>query len=87
MQLARHFGAEITAVCGTDDLELARSLGADRVIDYTSEDFTKDAQRYDIVFDAVGKSSFRRCRRLLKPRGVFLFTDLGSCGTSRSSRS
>jgi NADPH:quinone reductase-like Zn-dependent oxidoreductase len=75
VQLAKHFGAEITAVTG--NLGLARSLGADRVIDYTAEDFTKDGRRYDVVFDAVGKSSFRRCRRLLEPRGVFLSTDLG----------
>jgi NADPH:quinone reductase-like Zn-dependent oxidoreductase len=77
VQLAKHFGAEITAVCGTANLELARSLGANRVIDYTSEDFTNDGESYDIVFDAVGKSSFRRCRRLLKRHGVFLITDLG----------
>jgi NADPH:quinone reductase-like Zn-dependent oxidoreductase len=77
VQLAKNFGAEITAVCGTENVELVRSLGADRVIDYKREDFTKDGRRYDIVFDAVGKSSFRRCRRLLEPRGVFLFTDLG----------
>jgi NADPH:quinone reductase-like Zn-dependent oxidoreductase len=77
VQLAKHLGAGITAVCGTKNLELARSLGADRVIDYTREDFTKDAGRYDIVFDAVGKSSFRRCRGLLEPQGIFLFTDLG----------
>jgi NADPH:quinone reductase-like Zn-dependent oxidoreductase len=77
VQLAKHLGGEITAVCGTANVELARSLGADRVIDYTREDFTKDSRRYDIVFDAVGKSSFRRCRRLLEPHGVFLFTDLG----------
>jgi NADPH:quinone reductase-like Zn-dependent oxidoreductase len=77
VQLARHFGAEITAVCGTASIELVRSLGADRVIDYTQEDFTQDGERYEIVFDAVGKSSFRRCRRLLERHGVFLFTDLG----------
>jgi NADPH:quinone reductase-like Zn-dependent oxidoreductase len=77
VQLAKHFGAEITAVCGAGSMDLARSLGADRVIDYTSEDFTKDGQRYDVVFDAVGKSSFRRCRPLLTRDGVFLFTDLG----------
>jgi len=52
-------------------------LGADRVIDYTAEDFTKDEQRYDVVLDAVGKSSFGRCRRLLKPRGIYLSSDLG----------
>jgi NADPH:quinone reductase-like Zn-dependent oxidoreductase len=77
VQLAGHFGAHITAVCGTANVDLVRSLGADRVIDYTREDFTRDDRRYDIVFDAVGKSSFRRCRRLLTRRGVFLFTDLG----------
>ena len=77
VQLAKYFGAEITAVCGTDNMELVRSLGADRVIDYKREDFTKDGPRYDVVFDAVGKSSFRRCRRLLEQDGVFLFTDLG----------
>jgi NADPH:quinone reductase-like Zn-dependent oxidoreductase len=77
VQLANHLGAEITAVCGTSNIELVRSLGADRVIDYTREDFAKDAQRYDVVFDAVGKSSFRRCRQLLERRGIFLFTDLG----------
>jgi NADPH:quinone reductase-like Zn-dependent oxidoreductase len=77
VQLASWFGAEVTAVCGTKNLELAGSLGAVRAIDYTREDFTRDKRRYDIVFDAVGKSSYRRCRRLLEPRGVFLFTDLG----------
>jgi NADPH:quinone reductase-like Zn-dependent oxidoreductase len=77
VQLARHFGAEVTAVCGTENLDLARSLGADRVIDFKRADFTKDDRRYDVVFDAVGKSSFRRCRRLLERHGVFLFTDLG----------
>jgi NADPH:quinone reductase-like Zn-dependent oxidoreductase len=77
VQLAKHFGAEVTAVCGTDNVDLARTLGAGRVIDYTRADFTNDGGRYDVVFDAVGKSSFRRCRRLLEPRGVFLFTDLG----------
>ncbi len=77
VQLAKRLGAEITAVCATKNLELVRSLGADRIIDYTEEDFTKNGQRYDIVFDAVGKSSFRRCRRLLTRHGTFVFTDLG----------
>jgi NADPH:quinone reductase-like Zn-dependent oxidoreductase len=77
VQLAKHFGAEITAVCASANAELVRSLGADRIIDYTSEDFTRGDGRYDVVFDAVGKSSFRRCRRLLERHGVFLFTDLG----------
>ena len=77
VQLASHLGAEVTAVCDAERAELVRSLGAGRVIDYTREDFTQDGGRYDVVFDAVGKSSFRRARRLLKRPGVFLFTDLG----------
>ena len=77
VQLLKHLGAEVTAVCGTEHMELVRGLGADRVVDYTAEDFTKDEQRYDVVLDAVGKSSFGRCRRLLRPGGVYLSTDLG----------
>ena len=77
VQLLKHLGANVTAVCHTEHLELVRGLGADRVIDYTAEDFTKDGQTYDVVVDAVGKSSFGRCRRLLKPRGTYLSTDLG----------
>jgi NADPH:quinone reductase-like Zn-dependent oxidoreductase len=61
VQLARHFGADVTAVCNTKNLELVRSLGADRVIDYTQEDFTKNGETYDVVLDAVGKLSFSRC--------------------------
>ena len=67
----------VTAVCDTEHVELVRGLGADRVIDYTAEDFTKDEQTYDVVFDAVGKSSFGRCKRLLKPGGIYLSSDLG----------
>ena len=67
----------MTAVCATEHVELVRGLGADRVIDYTAEDFTKDAQTYDVVLDAVGKSSFGRCKRLLKPRGIYVSSDLG----------
>jgi NADPH:quinone reductase-like Zn-dependent oxidoreductase len=77
VQLAKHFGADVTAVCNTKNVELARSLGADRVIDYTREDFTKSGGTYDVVFDAVGKTSFRRCRRLLKQGGLYVETDLG----------
>jgi NADPH:quinone reductase-like Zn-dependent oxidoreductase len=77
VQLLKHLGARVTAVCGTEHVELVRGLGADRVIDYTAEDFTKDQQTYDVVLDAVGKSSFGRCRRLLKPRGIYLSSDLG----------
>jgi NADPH:quinone reductase-like Zn-dependent oxidoreductase len=77
VQLARHLGAEVTAVCGTKTVELVRSLGAVEVIDYTREDFTRTGQTYDVVFDAVGKTSFRRCRRLLKRGGTFVDTDPG----------
>jgi NADPH:quinone reductase-like Zn-dependent oxidoreductase len=77
VQLLKHLGAEVTAVCDTKNVELVRGLGADRVIDYTADDFTRDEQRYDLVLDAVGKSSFGRTKRLLKPRGVYLSSDLG----------
>ena len=77
MQLAKHFGADVTAVCNTKNVELVRSLGADRVIDYTPEDFTGRGETYDVIFDAVGKQSFRRCRGSLKPGGVYVETDLG----------
>jgi NADPH:quinone reductase-like Zn-dependent oxidoreductase len=77
VQLLKSLGAQVTAVCGTEHLELVRGLGADRIIDYTVEDFTKDEQRHDVVLDAVGKSSFFRCRRLLKPGGIYLSSDGG----------
>jgi NADPH:quinone reductase-like Zn-dependent oxidoreductase len=77
VQLLRSLGANVTAVCGTDHMELVRTLGADRVIDYTAEDFTKDNQRYDAVLDSVGKSSFSQCKRLLKPRGIYISSELG----------
>ncbi len=77
VQLAKHFGAHVTAVCNTKNVELVRSLGADEVLDYTSEDFTKNGKTYDVVFDAVGKHSFRRCKGSLKPGGTFVETDLG----------
>jgi NADPH:quinone reductase-like Zn-dependent oxidoreductase len=77
VQLLKSLGANVTAVCGTEHVELVRGLGADRVVDYTAEDFTKDEQRYDVVLDAVGKSSFFRCRRLLKPGGIYLSSDGG----------
>jgi len=76
-QLARHFGAHVTAVCNTKNVELLRSLGADEVLDYTQEDFTRNGKTYDVIFDSVGKHSFRRSRRSLKPGGIFIETDLG----------
>lgn len=75
VQLARHFGAEITAVANTKNLELVRTLGADRVIDYTAEDFTRNGETYNVVFDAVGKLRFRRVKDSLKPGGLFVATD------------
>jgi NADPH:quinone reductase-like Zn-dependent oxidoreductase len=77
VQVAKHLGAHVTAVCGAKNVELVRSLGADEVVDYQREDFTKNGQTYDVVFDAVGKQSFRRCRRSLNPGGVFVTTDPG----------
>jgi NADPH:quinone reductase-like Zn-dependent oxidoreductase len=74
VQLARYFGAEVTGVCSTTNLELVESLGADKVIDYTREDFTQTGQTYDIIFDTVGKSSFSRCKGSLKHGGVYLTT-------------
>jgi NADPH:quinone reductase-like Zn-dependent oxidoreductase len=75
VQLARYFDADVTAVCSTRNLELVKSLGADRVIDYTKEDFTKNGQTYHVIFDAVGKHSFKRSRDSLEPGGFFLPTD------------
>jgi NADPH:quinone reductase-like Zn-dependent oxidoreductase len=75
--LAHHFEAEVTAVCDTKDVELVRSLGARDVLDRFREDFTKNGKTYDVIFDAVGKHSFRRCRRSLRPGGIYISVDLG----------
>ena len=77
VQLAKHFGAHLTAVCGTGHLDLVRSLGADDVIDYRQEDFTKRGPLYDAIVDAVGKYSFRRGRAALAPGGIYVATDTG----------
>ena len=77
VQIARYFGAEVTGVCSTTNLEMVRTLGAKNVIDYTKEDFTRTGQTYDIIFDAVGKISFSRCKSSLKQNGIFLEAGIG----------
>ncbi|MHC1781206.1 MAG: NAD(P)-dependent alcohol dehydrogenase [Anaerolineaceae bacterium] len=77
VQLAKYFGAEVTGVCSSSNVELVKSLGADKVIDYTQEDFTKSVETYDIIFDVASKSSFSRCKDSLKPNGCYLVTKMG----------
>jgi len=77
VQIAKHLGAEVTAVCRTQNLELVKSLGADEIIDYTRQDFTKLNTRFDVIFDAVGKSSFGKCKPLLVEKGIYMSTELG----------
>jgi len=74
IQLAKFYGAEVTGVCSSVNVELVKSLGADKVIDYTKEDFTKSSEKYDVVFDAVGKSSFSQCKNIIKADGKYLLT-------------
>lgn len=74
VQLAKYFGAAVTGVCSTKNIELVKSLGADKVIDYTQEDFTRNSETYDIIFDTVGKSSFSQCNGVLKGNGRYLPT-------------
>ena len=77
VQLAKYYDAHVTAVCNTKNVELVRSLGADEVVDYLQEDYTRNGETYDVIVDAVGKHSFGQCRRSLKPGGVFVPTELG----------
>lgn len=77
VQLLKYFGVNVTAVCSTKNIELVKSLGVDKIIDYTKDDFTKDEEKYDFIFDTVGKSSFNKCRPLLKSGGIYMSSDLG----------
>lgn len=77
IQLAKHFGTEVTGVCSTSNLELVKSLGADKVIDYTRDDFTKGSESYDVIFDTVGKSSLSGCKSVLKKNGIILLAAAG----------
>ncbi len=77
IQLAKYFGAEVTAVCHRNQVDLVKSLGPDEVIDYTQSDFTQLNKKFDIVFDAVGKSSFGKCKPILKDQGIYMSTELG----------
>jgi NADPH:quinone reductase-like Zn-dependent oxidoreductase len=74
VQLAKFFGAEVTGVCSARNIELVKSLGADKVIDYSQEDFTKNGERYDVIFDAVGTTTFAQCQGSLKAKGYYLHT-------------
>jgi NADPH:quinone reductase-like Zn-dependent oxidoreductase len=77
VQLLKHFGAKVTAVCATKNVSFIKSLGADMVIDYTKEDFTKMDEKFDFIFDSVGKSSFGKCKPLLKKNGIYISTEFG----------
>lgn len=80
VQLLKHFGAIVTAVCNTKNVELVKTLGADTVIDYQTQDFTKTENKFEFIFDAVGKSSFAQCKPLLTEKGIYVSTELGKNG-------
>ncbi|MDF3026228.1 MAG: Alcohol dehydrogenase zinc-binding domain protein [Fluviicola sp.] len=77
LQFAKQFDVRITATCNTKNIPLIQSLGADKVIDFTKDDFTKDTEKYDLIFDAVGKSTFGKCKSLLKNGGIYISSELG----------
>jgi len=82
VQLLKYFGADVTAVCDTKNVELVKSLGADVVIDYLTNDFTKTNETYDFIFDAVGKSSYANCTKILNETGIYISTELGKNGAN-----
>ncbi len=82
VQLLKHFGANVTAVCNTQNVDLILSLGADNVIDYQKEDYSKRPQQYDFIFDAVGKTSFKIGKKVLKEKGIYISTELGKNGAN-----
>jgi NADPH:quinone reductase-like Zn-dependent oxidoreductase len=84
VQIAKSLGAEVTAVCSTRNADLVRSIGADHVIDYTKEDFTKSDQRYDVIFDNVANHSFAERRRVLNPKGICVLAGMGGAGVKGS---
>ncbi|MGY5876166.1 MAG: NAD(P)-dependent alcohol dehydrogenase [Candidatus Thorarchaeota archaeon] len=84
VQIAKHFGAEVTGVCSTTNLEMVESLGADRVVDYKKEDFTKSGETYDVIFDAVDKLPFSQCKESLKETGIYLNIDKSSGGMGKA---
>ena len=84
VQIAKSFGAEVTAVCSTRNVDLVRSIGADHVIDYTKEDFTRSDQRYDVIFDNVANHSFSERRRVLNPKGICVLAGMGGAGVKQS---
>src|SRR6516225_3249445 len=81
VQIAKAFGADVTGVCSTRNVDLVKSIGADRVIDYTKEDFTKTDQQYDMIYDLVGNHSFSERRRILTPKGICVLAGIGGAGS------